>query len=94
MPYEPLCREFENEFFKHGNRSIHFGVNLFYQSEYEIKRAIEWYVFHVVFICDTMIKAAKVKIRFLNILSILDKVNAHIHYTIRKSFKICIKRDL
>ena len=59
MPYEPLCRKFENGFFNPGNRSIHFRVNLLYQSLYEIKRAILWSLFGFKFTCETAGKTPK-----------------------------------
>ena len=91
MPCKPLCRKFKIKFFNHQNRSIHFRVILLYQSQNEIKRAIERCLFGPVFTCETVNEAQKVKIRFVHILSIFYKVNAQMLNAIRKSIKFCTK---
>ena len=59
-----------------------------------MKRAIQSCLFGFVFTCGTNSKAVKVKNRFFHLLSTFYKVNIQENDTMRKSFKICIKRDL
>ena len=90
LPCKPLCPKSKIEFFNPVNRSIHFIVNLPYQSLYEIKRAIQSCLFELVFTCETNNKARKVKIQFLHTLFIFCKLNVQKNDTVRKSVELCI----